>query len=242
VRIAVPGGPSASPQRCGLPASSPRRRGRLSRFPVAVRQDLLDDRQPLAVAGISIHVETESPHLRESSSPDTGTVTSAQSAQASGREVTALYEAHALSLIRLAYVMLGDRPAAEDVVQEAFLGLHKRWSQLRDTSSAAGYLRASVMNGCRMALRARARRNERSAGELPWESAEASALVDEEHRHLLLAIRALPPRQREALVLRYYLDLSEEETARSMGIRRGTVKSATSRALAALGRRMKEYS
>jgi RNA polymerase sigma-70 factor (sigma-E family) len=156
--------------------------------------------------------------------------------------VTALYEAHALSLTRLAYVMLGDRPAAEDVVQEAFLGLYRRWGSLRDTASAPGYLRASVLNGCRMVLRFRARHEGRTTGEPPWESAEATALVGEEQRHLLQAIRALPPRQREALVLRYYLDLTEEETARSMGIRRGTVKSATSRALAALGQRMQEYS
>jgi RNA polymerase sigma-70 factor (sigma-E family) len=163
-------------------------------------------------------------------------------AQVPGREVTALYEAHALSLIRLAYVMLGDRPAAEDVVQEAFLGLYQRWSKLRDTASAPGYLRASVMNSCRMVLRSSARRDHRIARELPWESAEATALVSEEYRHLLRGIQALPPRQREALLLRYYLDLSEEETARSMGVRPGTVKSATSRALAALGQRMQEYS
>jgi RNA polymerase sigma-70 factor (sigma-E family) len=169
-------------------------------------------------------------------------VTSADAAEVPGREVTALYKAHALSLTQLAYVMLGDRPAAEDVVQEAFLGLYKRWNQLRDTASAPGYLRASVLNGCRMVLRSRAHRDDRTAGELPWESAEATALVGEEHRHLLLAIRALPSRQRETLVLRYYLDLSEEETARSMGIRPGTVKSATSRALAALGQSMQEYS
>jgi RNA polymerase sigma factor (sigma-70 family) len=134
-------------------------------------------------------------------------------AQAPGREVTALYEAHALSLIRLAYVMLGDRPAAEDVVQEAFLRLYQRWSKLRDTASAPGYLRASVLNGCRMALRSSARRDgriARMASELPWESAEATALVSEEYRHLLRGIQALPPRQREALVLRYYLDLSDQ--------------------------------
>ena len=187
-------------------------------------------------------MEAESPHVPEVRFPGTGTVTPADAAQERGREVTALYEAHALSLTRLAYVMLGDRPAAEDVVQEAFLGLYKRWGQLRDTASAPGYLRTSVLNGCRMALRSRARYDDRSAGELPWESAEATALVGEEYRHLLLAIRSLPPRQREALVLRYYLDLSEEETARSMGVRPGTVKSATSRALAALGQRMQEYS
>jgi RNA polymerase sigma-70 factor (sigma-E family) len=158
------------------------------------------------------------------------------------RELTTLYEAHALTLIRLAYVMLGDRPAAEDVVQDAFLGLYKGWGRLRDTASAPGYLRASVLNGCRMVLRSRARRDDQATGDLPWESAEATALVEEEHRRLLLAIRALPPRQREALVLRYYLDLSEDETARSMGVRRGTVKSATSRALTALGRHMQEQS
>jgi RNA polymerase sigma-70 factor (sigma-E family) len=188
-------------------------------------------------------VEAESSYLSEIRFADIGTVTSADAAQASGREVTALYKAHALSLTRLAYIMLGDRPAAEDVVQEAFLGLYKRWKHLRDTASAPGYLRASVLNGCRLALRSRTQRNDPAAfGELPWESAEATALVGEEHRHLLQAIRALPPRQRETLVLRYYLDLSEEETARSMGIRRGTVKSATSRALAALGQRMQENS
>jgi RNA polymerase sigma-70 factor (sigma-E family) len=157
------------------------------------------------------------------------------------RAVTALYESHALSLTRLAYVMLGDRAAAEDVVQEAFLGLYRRWGNLRDPAAAPGYLRTSVLNGCRLVLRFRARHDGRPATELPWESAEATALVSEEYRHLLQAIRSLPPRQREALVLRYYLELTEEETARSMGIRRGTVKSATSRALAALGQRMQEY-
>jgi RNA polymerase sigma-70 factor (sigma-E family) len=188
------------------------------------------------------YVEAEPPYASEISFPHAGTLTSAAAAQVHGGQVAALYEAHALNLIRLAYVMLGDRPAAEDVVQEAFLGLYKRWSKLRDTASAPGYLRISVLNGCRMVLRSRVRRDDRTAAELPWESAEATALVGEEYRHLLLAIRALPPRQREALVLRYYLDLSEEETARSMGIRRSTVKSATSRALAALGQRMQEYS
>ena len=187
-------------------------------------------------------MEVESSYVSEIRFPGPAAVTSADAVQAPGRAVTALYRAHAVSLTRLAYVMLGDRPAAEDVVQEAFLGLYKRWSHLRDTASAPGYLRASVLNGCRVALRSRTRRDDPGAvGELPWESAEATALVGEEHRHLLQAIRALPPRQREALVLRYYLELTEEETAQSMGIRRGTVKSATSRALAALGQRMQEY-
>jgi RNA polymerase sigma-70 factor (sigma-E family) len=155
--------------------------------------------------------------------------------------VTALYEAHALGLIRLAVVMLGDRPAAEDVVQEAFCGLYRRWHTLSDTGKALSYVRSSVINGCRSVLR---RRNRASgsvagagpAGDRPVESAEATALLSEEHQQVLTAIRKLPDRQREALVLRFYLDLDEAEIAASMRISRGTVKSTTSRALAALGR------
>jgi RNA polymerase sigma-70 factor (sigma-E family) len=157
--------------------------------------------------------------------------------------VSALYEAHAVGLIRLAIVMLGDRPAAEDVVQEAFCGLYRRWGQLDDPGNAQRYVRSAVLNGCRSALR-RLHRESRSARPDEWletsESAEALALVNAEHRAVLSALRRLPARQREALVLRFYLDLPEPEIARSMGISPGTVKSTTSRALAALGRLVQE--
>jgi len=159
--------------------------------------------------------------------------------------VTALYQAHAVGLIRLAIVMLGERTAAEDVVQDAFFGLYRHWDRLTDTANALSYARSAVLNGCRNVLRVRSRpaRLEAAAmvGEpVVGESAEAVTLVGEEHQEVLTAIRALPDRQREALVLRYYLDLSEEETARAMGISRGTVKSTTSRAVAALARLLKE--
>lgn len=156
--------------------------------------------------------------------------------------VTALYEAHALGLIRLGVVMLGDRPAAEDVVQEAFYGLYRRWHALSDTTKALAYVRSSVINGCRSALRRRARQDTFVATDEPGESAESAALVGEEHRQVLLAMRRLPSRQREALVLRYYLDLDEGEIASSMRVSRGTVKSTTSRALAALGRILEDQS
>jgi RNA polymerase sigma-70 factor (sigma-E family) len=159
-----------------------------------------------------------------------------------GRAVTALYEAHALGLIRLGVVMLGERAAAEDVVQEAFCGLYRRWHALSDPGNALSYLRSSVINGCRSALRRRVRQLVGLAGDRPEESAESAVLISEEHRQVLAAIRALPPRQREALVLRYYLDLDEAEIARSMRISRGTVKSTTSRALTALGRILGEQS
>jgi RNA polymerase sigma-70 factor (sigma-E family) len=156
--------------------------------------------------------------------------------------VTALYQAHALGLIRLAVVMLGDRAAAEDAVQEAFCGLYRRWHHLTDPGKALGYVRSSVINGCRTALRRQRRQAglDPSAGDQPGESAEALALVGEEHRQVLTAIRRLPARQREVLVLRFYLDLDEAEIAASMRISRGTVKSTTSRALAALGRLLGE--
>src|SRR5690242_1610383 len=155
--------------------------------------------------------------------------------------VTALYQAHALGLIRLAVVMLGDRAAAEDVVQEAFCGLYRRWHSLSDPGKALSYVRSSVINGCRTALRRR-KRPARLAGDPPGESAEASALIGEEHRQVLTAIRRLPARQREVLVIRFYLDLDEGQIAASMRISRGTVKSTTSRALAALGRMLGEES
>jgi RNA polymerase sigma-70 factor (sigma-E family) len=159
--------------------------------------------------------------------------------------VTALYQAHAVGLIRLAIVMLGDRGAAEDVVQDAFLGLYRHWDRLADPGNALTYVRSAVLNRCRNALRQRGQRDRhdrQDPGPTASESAEAVALIGEEHQQVLAAIRALPDRQREALVLRFYLDLSEEEIARSMGVSRGTVKSATSRAVAALGRKLKEGS
>src|SRR5947207_9586396 len=104
-------------------------------------------------------------------------------AAAPAEAVTALYQAHALGLIRLAVVMLGDRPAAEDVVQEAFCGLYRRWHKLTDTEKALSYVRSSVINGCRSSLRRR-----RLPAGLRWEpageSAESAALVSEEHRQL----------------------------------------------------------
>jgi len=159
-----------------------------------------------------------------------------------GRAVTALYQVHALGLIRLAVVMLGDRPLAEDVVQDAFCGLYRRWHALSDTAKALSYLRSSVINGCRTAARRRNRKLPGLAGDPPGESAEAAVLISEEHQEVLAAIRQLPGRQREALVLRFYLDLDEEEIAASMRISRGTVKSTTSRGLAALGRILGEQS
>lgn len=152
--------------------------------------------------------------------------------------VTALYEAHAVGFIRLAVVMLGDRTAAEDVVQDAFCGLYRRWQKLDDPAKALSYVRSAVLNGSRSHLRAKIRA-ERHVAAISTDhvaSAEDDALLAEEHAEVLAALRKLPARQREALVLKFYLDLDEPDIASAMGISAGTVKSTTSRGIAALGR------
>ncbi len=159
------------------------------------------------------------------------------------QQVTALFEAHALGLVKLAKVMLGDQSMAEDVVQDASFGMYRKWGSMHDRDKALGYLRTSVLNGCRTAHRNRTRRDRAlllapDAGGIV--SAEESALVGEANREVLAALRALPARQREAVVLRHYLGLTEEQAAQAMNITRGTVKSATSRGLSTLARILKE--
>ncbi len=159
------------------------------------------------------------------------------------QQVAALYQAHALSLVRLAKIMLGDQSAAEDVVQDAFLGLYRRWPSMADHERALGYLRVSVVNGCRGAYRGRSRLDRYLRLAVKPDdivSAEESALIGEANREVLAALRALPARQREAVVLRYYLGLTEQLTAQAMSVSVGTVKSATSRGRAALARMLKE--
>jgi RNA polymerase sigma-70 factor (sigma-E family) len=159
------------------------------------------------------------------------------------QQVTALYQAHALGLVRLAVLMVGDQPTAEDVVQDAFLGLYRRWPALKDPDRALAYARSSVLNGCRMVHRAKSRHDTLTAplaAPDDIESAEATALLGEANREVLAALRTLPARQREAVALRYYLDLTEDQAAQAMQVSKGTVKSATSRGLAALARLLKE--
>jgi RNA polymerase sigma-70 factor (sigma-E family) len=155
--------------------------------------------------------------------------------------VSALYAEHAVSLIRLAYLMLGDRAAAEDAVQDAFCGLYRQWHRLADPARALGYVRTAVLNGSRSALRRRAAgRKLAIPDQPPAASAEATVLGREEREEVMAAVRRLPGRQREALVLRFYLDLPEREIAQIMGLRPGSVRSATHRALRALGQLLEE--
>jgi RNA polymerase sigma factor (sigma-70 family) len=155
--------------------------------------------------------------------------------------VSDLYREHALGLIRLALLMVGDRATAEDVIQEAFSGLHRRQRHLHDPGKALPYLRASVMNGCRSVLRFRSRaRMALVQHEVPVWSAEAAAIAGEERREVLAAVARLSGRSREVLVLRYYSGLSDQEIARVLGISRSAVAAYASRALAGLARELRE--
>ncbi|GAA0741352.1 SigE family RNA polymerase sigma factor [Dactylosporangium roseum] len=152
--------------------------------------------------------------------------------------VTMLFSAHYRGLVRLAVLLLHDESVAEDVVQDAYVALHRRWWRLRDTDKALAYLRTSVVNGARSALRHRGVADRYVARGLAGEqlvaSAETGALSLLRHREVLDAVRRLPARQREAIVLRYYAELSEAEIADAMRVSRGAVKSHAARGLAAL--------
>ncbi len=155
--------------------------------------------------------------------------------------LTSLYREHQVELIRLAVLLVGDVATAEDVVQDVFLRLQARPPRLQDESKLPAYVRAAVLNGCRMALRRRRRTwGHTEPHEPPVWSAESAVMLGEDRREVLAALRRLPRRQREALVLRYYLELDDAEVARVMGIRPGTVRSTMVRALAALERRLGE--
>jgi RNA polymerase sigma-70 factor (sigma-E family) len=153
----------------------------------------------------------------------------------SEQAVTAMYITHYRSLVRLAALLVRDTSTAEEVVQDSFIAMHNSWRRLRDNDKALSYLRQSVVNRSRSVLRHRMvvdRNAPKPAPDMP--SAEQGALGLLERSAVVAALRELPARQREALVLRYYADLSEAQIALAMGISRGAVKSHTARAIAAL--------
>ncbi len=151
-------------------------------------------------------------------------------------DIDELFRTHRLPMVRLAHLLVDDLASAEDVVQAAFFGLWRNQRTLRNPDAAAGYLRRAVVNESRSTLRRRrtVRLHLRAADPDDGEPADAHLLRTEEHRHVLGQVQALPPRQREVLVLRYWSNLSEAEIAQTLGISPGTVKSQASRALARL--------
>jgi RNA polymerase sigma-70 factor (sigma-E family) len=154
--------------------------------------------------------------------------------------LTLLFDRHHGQLLKLA-VRLGAGSDAEDVVAEAFCELHRRWDLLRAPDAAPAYLRSVVCNLVRMRLRHLDVVRRHADWPTPYaSSAEAEAVLREDQREVVAALRGLPLRQRQALVLRYWLDLREREVADAMGISAGAVKAHVSRGMAALTRSLRE--
>ncbi|GAB2662567.1 SigE family RNA polymerase sigma factor [Kribbella swartbergensis] len=154
--------------------------------------------------------------------------------------VSELYQRHWAGLVRLAVLVMDDRQAAEDVVQEAFADLYRHWP-LRDSGKALGYLRTAVVNRSRSVLRRRkVARLYTPHHEAPDDSAETSAVLGEDRSQVRQALRALPTRTRAVLVLRYYFDLPFAEIAEILGIGESTARSTSSRGIAVLTDRLKE--
>lgn len=150
--------------------------------------------------------------------------------------LSALHREHYRSLVRLACVLLDELGAGEEVVQEAFVRVHHSWGQVDQPLT---YLRATVLNLSRSRMRRRlvARRRVEPVVR-PAMSAEEHVVLLSDQQEVLDAVRALPRRQRECLVLRYYLELSEAEIAATLGISNGSVKSHSHRGLKALATRL----
>jgi RNA polymerase sigma-70 factor (sigma-E family) len=154
-------------------------------------------------------------------------------------ELRDLYEQHRGSLVRLAALLLHDPVDAEEVVQDAFIQAHLAWPRLRDPDKGVSYLRSAVLNGARSRLRHRKVVERFDPGTPPVGlSPEAATEARDDRRRIMAGLRSLPARQRECLVLRYYLDLSEAEIAATLGISAGSVKTHAHRGLAALAARL----
>jgi RNA polymerase sigma-70 factor (sigma-E family) len=138
-------------------------------------------------------------------------------------------------LVALARLLVDRQVEAEEIVQEAFVRALAGWNRIEDRNDPLRYVRRTVVNLSRDGLRRR-----RTVRRTPMpaigfaDPADVGAVLDEDQRELAAALRALPERQRECVVLRYLLELSTADTAETLGITSGSVKTHLSRGLAAL--------
>jgi RNA polymerase sigma-70 factor (sigma-E family) len=203
--------------------------------------------EPPPMAGMSPATAVPPLTAGAGGAPGAGTPAETAGAARGSYGVSVLFRERHAELVRLAVLLVGDRPSAEDVVQDVFARLCLR-DRLPGGDGSLPYVRAAVLNGCRSALRRRvvARRFGSSSDPLArgaiQESAEDEAILAEDRRQVLAALAALSPRRREVLVLRYWLGLTEAEIAAVLGISTGTVKSTAARGLAALARKLGEQS
>ena len=155
--------------------------------------------------------------------------------------VAALFAAEAARLVSLARFFVEDRTAAEDLVQEAFIRLSRTAHRIRDSERAAAYLRSIVINLARdHNRRGLVSLRHRPPALLDEPSAEDTAAARESRSEVVAALRTLPHRQRDCLVLRYYLDLPVEEIATTLGISANSVKTHLQRGMRALATTLEE--
>lgn len=152
----------------------------------------------------------------------------------------AFFERHHAELARFAWLLIGERGAAEDIAADAMLAVWRQWDQARRARSQIAYARGIVANLAKTRIRAAVRERRRNmlfwqrpgeAAEGPDSTSMIAAVVDVRE-----ALERLPMRRRACVILRHSLDLSERETADALGISIGTVKSQTSKGLADLRR------
>ncbi len=163
-------------------------------------------------------------------------VTMADPVTSRDADFAAYMQARQASLLRTAYLLTGDRHTAEDLTQTAFAKLYLAWDKVRDQGSIDGYVRRIVVNEHNSLWRRAWKRRELSSDQLP-EHPHRDEYDAGAGRELWDLVQTLPRKARAVVVLRYYEELSEAETAEVLGISVGTVKSQASRALAALRER-----
>lgn len=158
--------------------------------------------------------------------------TDVEAVRVEGGLLADLYARHSGEALRLAYLLTGDASLAEDLVQDAFVRLAGRLLHLRDPGGFHAYLRKTIVNLARSHFRRRAVERRFLEHQLEPPATEPTELSERDRTRRALA--ALPLRQRTAVVLRYFEDLSEAQTADLMGCRPGAVKSLVSRAMSTL--------
>lgn len=150
-------------------------------------------------------------------------------------DFTAFVTANSVGLLRTAYLLSGDRALAEDLVQTALAKAFVSWGRIRDPGAAEAYVRRTLVRTASSWWRRKSARNERPVGDaLPDRGVSARFDDVDERERIWAVVRALPARQRAVIVLRFYEDLTEKDTAAALGCAVGTVKAQTHRALARL--------
>lgn len=150
-----------------------------------------------------------------------------------------LYHDYAGDLLELVWVYVGDRATAEDIVHEAFLRVHRAWGRLGDGGAGRGYLRVTALNLARSGFRRKlVALKHRPSAATPAPSPEVDVVLSENQQEVVTALRSLPARQRQCVVLRYWGDLGDRDIARELGISVNSVKTHMRRGLAAMEKRL----